>query len=141
MLGTIKTKQILKKLENNLQELQSVNIDAELEAHQKLEDWTKLNDVLRQLQKDRASLESTLEQADKTAKKLHKDLEKLNEKATLLCLWSRLTQEKIEELQKKLKWNMVNPNSYVMELNEQLEQTTKDIEAIGDLDPKTQHLL
>ena len=35
---------------------------------------------------------------------------------------------------------MVNPNSYVMELNEQLEQTTKDIEAIGDLDPKTQTL-
>ncbi len=126
----------IEKLENNLQELQSVNIDAELEAHQKLEDWTKLNDVLRQLQKDRASLESTLEQADKTAKKLHKDLEKLNEKATCYACGQDLPQEKIEEMQKKLEMEYGESNSYVMELNEQLEQTTKDIEAIGDLDQR-----
>ena len=123
----------IEKLENNLQELQSVDIDAELEAHQKLEDWTKLNDVLRQLQKDRASLESTLEQADKTAKKLHKDLEKLNEKATCYACGQDLPQDKIEEMQKKLEMEYGESNSYVMELSEQLEQTTKDIEAVGDL--------
>ena len=126
----------IEKLENNLQELQSVNIDAELEAHQKLEDWTKLNDVLRQLQKDRASLESTLEQADKTAKKLHKDLEKLNEKATCYACGQDLPQDKIEEMQKKLEMEYGESNSYVMELSEQLEQTTKDIEAVGDLDQR-----
>ena len=126
----------IEKLENNLQELQSVDIDAELEAHQKLEDWTKLNDVLRQLQKDRASLESTLEQADKTAKKLHKDLEKLNEKATCYACGQDLPQDKIEEMQKKLEMEYGESNSYVMELSEQLEQTTKDIEAVGDLDQK-----
>ena len=126
----------IEKLENNLQELQSVDIDAELEAHQKLEDWTKLNDVLRQLQKDRASLESTLEQADKTAKKLHKDLEKLNEKATCYAFGQDLPQDKIEEMQKKLEMEYGESNSYVMELSEQLEQTTKDIEAVGDLDQK-----
>ena len=126
----------IEKLENNLKELQSVNIDSELEAHQKLEDWTKLNDVLRQLQKDRASLESTLEQADKTAKKLHKDLEKLNEKATCYACGQDLPQDKIEEMQKKLEMEYGESNSYVMELSEQLEQTTKDIEAVGDLDQK-----
>ena len=126
----------IEKLENNLQELQSVDIDTELEAHQKLEDWTKLNDVLRQLQKDRASLESTLEQADKTAKKLHKDLEKLNEKATCYACGQDLPQDKIEEMQKKLEMEYGESNSYVMELSEQLEQTTKDIEAVGDLDQK-----
>ena len=126
----------IEKLENNLQELQSVDIDAELEAHQKLEDWTKLNDVLRQLQKDRASLESTIEQADKTAKKLHKDLEKLNHKATCYACGQDLPQDKIEEMQKKLEMEYGESNSYVMELSEQLEQTTKDIEAVGDLDQK-----
>ena len=126
----------IEKLENNLQELQSVDIDTELEAHQKLEDWTKLNDVLRQLQKDRASLESTLEQADKTAKKLHKDLEKLNEKATCYACGQDLPQDKIKEMQKKLEMEYGESNSYVMELSEQLEQTTKDIEAVGDLDQK-----
>jgi len=126
----------IEKLENNLKELQSVDIDAELEAHQKLEDWTKLNDALRQLQKDRASLESTIEQADKTAKKLHKDLEKLNHKATCYACGQDLPQDKIEEMQKKLEMEYGESNSYVMELSEQLEQTTKDIEAVGDLDQK-----
>jgi len=126
----------IEKLENNLKELQSVDIDAELEAHQKLEDWTKLNDVLRQLQKDRASLESTIEQADKTAKKLHKDLEKLNHKATCYACGQDLPQDKIEEMQKKLEMEYGESNSYVMELSEQLEQTTKDIEAVGDLDQR-----
>ena len=126
----------IEKLENNLKELQSVNIDSELEAHQKLEDWTKLNDVLRQLQKDRASLESTIEQADKTAKKLHKDLEKLNHKATCYACGQDLPDDKIEEMQKKLEMEYGESNSYVMELSEQLEQTTKDIEAVGDLDQR-----
>ena len=126
----------IEKLENNLKELQSVDIDAELEAHQTLEDWTKLNDVLRQLQKDRASLESTIEQADKTAKKLHKDLEKLNHKATCYACGQDLPQDKIEEMQKKLEMEYGESNSYVMELSEQLEQTTKDIEAVGDLDQR-----
>ena len=126
----------IEKLENNLKELQSVDIDAELEAHQKLEDWTKLNDVLRQLQKDRASLESTIEQADKTAKKLHKDLEKLNHKATCYACGQDLPQDKIEEMQKKLEIEYGESNSYVMELSEQMEQTTKDIEAVGDLDQR-----
>ena len=126
----------IEKLENNLKELQSVNIDAELEAHQKLEDWNKLNDVLKQLQKDRASLEATIEQADKTAKKLHKDLEKLNHKATCYACGQDLPDDKIEEMQKKLEIDYGEANSYVMELAEQLEQTTKDIEAVGDLDQR-----
>jgi DNA repair exonuclease SbcCD ATPase subunit len=126
----------IEKLENNLKELQSVDIDAELEAHQKLEDWNKLNDVLRQLQKDRAGLETTIEQADKTAKKLHKDLEKLNHKATCYACGQDLPDDKIEEMQKKLEIDYGEANSYVMELAEQLEQTTKDIEAVGDLEQR-----
>jgi len=126
----------IEKLERNLKELQAVDIDAELESHQKLEDWNKLNDVLRQLQKDRASLESTIEQADKTAKKLHKDLEKLNHKATCYACGQDLPQDKIEEMQKKLEMEYGESNSYVMELAEQLEQTVKDIEAVGDLDQR-----
>ena len=85
----------IEKLENNLQELQSVDIDAELE-----------------------------------------DLEKLNEKATCYACGQDLPQDKIEEMQKKLEMEYGESNSYVMELSEQLEQTTKDIEAVGDLDQK-----
>lgn len=126
----------IEKLEKNLKELESVDIDKELETHQKLEDWTKLNDVLRQLQKDRAGLESTIEQADKTAKKLHDDLEKLNHKATCYACGQDLPQDKIEQMQKTLEEEYGESNSYVMELAQQLEQTVKDIEAVGDLDQR-----
>ena len=126
----------IEKLEKNLKELESVDIDKELETHQKLEDWTKLNDVLRQLQKDRAGLESTIEQADKTAKKLHDDLEKLNHKATCYACGQDLPQDKIEQMQKTLEEEYGESNSYVMELAQQLEQTVKDIKAVGDLDQR-----
>jgi len=126
----------IEKLEKNLKELESVDIDKELETHQKLEDWTKLNDVLRQLQKDRAGLESTIEQADKTAKKLYDDLEKLNHKATCYACGQDLPQDKIEQMQKTLEEEYGESNSYVMELAQQLEQTVKDIEAVGDLDQR-----
>lgn len=126
----------IEKLEKNLKELESVDIDKELEAHQKFEDWTKLNDALKQLQKDRAGLESTIEQADKTAKKLHDDLEKLNHKATCYACGQDLPQDKIEQMQKTLEEEYGESNSYVMELAQQLEQTVKDIEAVGDLDQR-----
>jgi len=126
----------IEKLEKNLKELESVDIDKELETHQKLEDWTKLNDVLRQLQKDRAGLESTIEQADKTAKKLYDDLEKLNHKATCYACGQDLPQDKIEQMQKTLEEEYGESNSYVMELAQQLEQTVKDIKAVGDLDQR-----
>ena len=126
----------IEKLEKNLKELESVDIDKELEAHQKFEDWTKLNDALKQLQKDRAGLESTIEQADKTAKKLHDDLEKLNHKATCYACGQDLPQDKIEQMQKTLEEEYGESNSYVMELAQQLEQTVKDIKAVGDLDQR-----
>ena len=126
----------IEKLEKNLKELESVDIDKELETHQKLEDWTKLNDALKQLQKDRAGLESTIEQADKTAKKLHDDLEKLNHKATCYACGQDLPQDKIEQMQKTLEEEYGESNSYVMELAQQLEQTVKDIKAVGDLDQR-----
>jgi len=126
----------IEKLEKNLKELESIDIDKELEAHQKFEDWTKLNDALKQLQKDRAGLESTIEQADKTAKKLHDDLEKLNHKATCYACGQDLPQDKIEQMQKTLEEEYGESNSYVMELAQQLEQTVKDIKAVGDLDQR-----
>jgi len=126
----------IEKLEKNLKELESIDIDKELEAHQKFEDWTKLNNALKQLQKDRAGLESTIEQADKTAKKLHDDLEKLNHKATCYACGQDLPQDKIEQMQKTLEEEYGESNSYVMELAQQLEQTVKDIKAVGDLDQR-----
>ena len=124
------------KLEDSIKEIESLDIDKELEAHQTLEQWNKLNDEMLQLNKDRSNLEATIVQADKTAKKLDKDLEKLNEKATCYACGQDLPKEKIEEMQRKLEEECGEANSYVMDLQETLDQTEEKIKNLGDMAQK-----
>ena len=126
----------IEKLQKNLQELENVDVEKELEAHKILEDWHKLDKEQRQLLKDKSNLEATIEQADKTAKKLDKDLNKLNEKATCYACGQDLPNEKIEEMQRKLEEEYGEANSYVMDLQEQIEQTEKELKELGDLTEK-----
>ncbi len=124
------------KLEDSIKEIESLDIDKELELHQTLEQWNKLNDEMLQLNKDRSNLEATIVQADKTAKKLDKDLEKLNEKATCYACGQDLPKEKIEEMQRKLEEEYGEANSYVMDLQETLDQTEEKIKNLGDMAQK-----
>ena len=126
----------IEKLQKNLQELENVDVEKELDAHKILEDWHKLDKEQRQLLKDKSNLEATIEQADKTAKKLDKDLNKLNEKATCYACGQDLPNEKIEEMQRKLEEEYGEANSYVMDLQEQIEQTEKELKELGDLSEK-----
>ena len=126
----------IEKLQKNLQELENVDVEKELDAHKVLEDWHKLDKEQRQLLKDKSNLEATIEQADKTAKKLDKDLNKLNEKATCYACGQDLPNEKIEEMQRKLEEEYGEANSYVMDLQEQLDGTDKELKELGDLTEK-----
>tara|TARA_B100000683_G_scaffold78382_1_gene77484 strand:- start:7938 stop:9722 length:1785 start_codon:yes stop_codon:yes gene_type:complete len=126
----------IEKLQKNLQELENFDVEKELDAHKTLEDWHKLDKEQRQLLKDKSNLEATIEQADKTAKKLDKDLNKLNEKATCYACGQDLPNEKIEEMQRKLEEEYGEANSYVMDLQEQLDETEKELKDLGDLTEK-----
>ena len=126
----------IEKLQKNLQELENVDVEKELDAHKILEDWHKLDKEQRQLLKDKSNLEATIEQADKTAKKLDKDLNKLHHKATCYACGQDLPNEKIEEMQRKLEEEYGEANSYVMDLQEQIEQTEKELKELGDLTEK-----
>ena len=124
------------KLEDSIKEIESLDIDKELEAHQTLEQWNKLNDEMLQLNKDRSNLEATIVQADKTAKKLDKDLEKLNEKATCYACGQDLPKEKIEEMQRKLEEEYGEANSYVMDIQDKIDKTDAKINKIGNLEQR-----
>ena len=126
----------IEKLKSNLKELENVDVEKELEAHKILDDWNKLDKEQRQLQKDKSNLEATIVQADKTAKKLDKDLSKLHHKATCYACGQDLPKEKIEEMQRKLEEEYGEANSYVMDLQEQIDQTEKELKELGDLTEK-----
>ena len=113
-----------------------MDIDNELESHQKLEQWNKLNDELAQLNKDKSNLEATIVQADKTAHKLDKDLEKLHQEATCYACGQELPKEKIEEMQRKIEEEFGDANSYVMDLQDNIDKTDAKINKIGDLEQR-----
>ena len=126
----------IEKLQESITEIESLDIDNELEAHQKLEQWNKLNDELGQLNKDKSNLEATIVQADKTAKKLDKDLEKLHDEATCYACGQELPKEKIEEMQRKIEEEFGDANSYVMDLQDKIDKTDAKINKIGDLEQR-----
>ena len=130
---TTQNKVDIEKLQESITEIESLNIDNELEAHQKLEQWNKLNDELGQLNKDKSNLEATIVQADKTAKKLDKDLEKLHDEATCYACGQELPKEKIEEMQRKIEEEFGDANSYVMDIQDKIDKTDEKINKIGDL--------
>ena len=133
---TTQNKVDIEKLQESITEIESLNIDNELEAHQKLEQWNKLNDELGQLNKDKSNLEATIVQADKTAKKLDKDLEKLHDEATCYACGQELPKEKIEEMQRKIEEEFGDANSYVMDLQDKIDKTDAKINKIGNLEQR-----
>ena len=126
----------IEKLQESITEIESLDIDNELDSHQKLEQWNKLNDELGQLNKDKSNLEATIVQADKTAKKLDKDLEKLHDEATCYACGQELPKEKIEEMQRKIEEEFGDANSYVMDLQDKIDKTDAKINKIGNLEQR-----
>ena len=133
---TTQNKVDIEKLQESITEIESLDIDNELESHQKLEQWNKLNDELAQLNKDKSNLEATIVQADKTAQKLDKDLEKLHQEATCYACGQELPKEKIEEMQRKIEEEFGDANSYVMDLQDNIDKTDAKINKIGDLEQR-----
>ena len=133
---TTQNKVDIEKLQESIIEIESLDIDNELESHQKLEQWNKLNDELAQLNKDKSNLEATIVQADKTAQKLDKDLEKLHHEATCYACGQELPKEKIEEMQRKIEEEFGDANSYVMDLQDNIDKTDAKINKIGDLEQR-----
>lgn len=133
---TTQNKVDIEKLQESITEIESLDIDNELESHQKLEQWNKLNDELAQLNKDKSNLEATIVQADKTAHKLDKDLEKLHQEATCYACGQELPKEKIEEMQRKIEEEFGDANSYVMDLQDNIDKTDAKINKIGDLEQR-----
>ena len=95
--------------------------------------WTKNKDNYKKIKVIR---KQPIVQADKTAQKLDKDLSKLHHKALCYACGQDLPKEKIEEMQRKLEEEYGEANSYVMDLQEQIDQTDKELQELGDLTEK-----
>ena len=123
------------KLNKAIKELEQVDIEAELEAHEKLSSWTELNTHLTNLTKERATVERALEQADKNVHKLGKELDDL-ESAQCYACGQELHDDKLEEMKDKMQKDYGDAHTYMIEIAEKYDKVKTKIDEIGDLDAR-----
>ena len=126
-------KQDCEKLAKAIKELEHLDIDQELEDHDKLEKWTENSKHLANLTKERATVERALEQADNNVNKLGKQLDEL-ETAKCYACGQDLHDDKLEEMKDKLQKDYGDAHVYQTSMAEKMQKVEKLIEDIGELD-------
>jgi DNA repair exonuclease SbcCD ATPase subunit len=127
-----KKQQDLAKLQQGLEQLEHLDIDFELESHEKLATWTEMNNAKTALNKEKSTLEAALLQADKRVKKIEKDVLNLEDATCYTCgqaLHEDKKQQILEEKAKELEESI----AYQTDVANKLEVVLKDIDTIGDI--------
>ena len=130
-----KNKQDQDKLTNAIDELEHLDIDAELTAHEKLANWTELNTAITSLRKELSTLEPALSRADKSVSKLEKDILEL-EDATCYTCGQALHADKKEEISLRKTKELEDALAYQTEISEKIKGVVESLEAIGEINGK-----
>jgi DNA repair exonuclease SbcCD ATPase subunit len=125
----------LEKIAKNISELQSVDIDKELENHAKLAAYTEQSSKLKSLTKERATLESALIQAEKALNKYAKEVSQLKNKTCPSCE-QELHDHKHEEMAATAETNLADAEAYLHKIATDLEKVLADIEKLGTIEDK-----
>jgi DNA repair exonuclease SbcCD ATPase subunit len=123
------------KLTKALAELEQLDIDTELESHEKLQNWTELNNKISALNKEKSTLESALLRADNSVKKANKDLSNLDD-ATCYTCGQALHDDKKEEISQRKNKELADALAYQTEVGDKLQIIYQELQNIGDINGK-----
>lgn len=129
---TAKKTQDTQKLQRSIEELERVDIDAELEAHEKLQNWTELNTAITALNKEKSTLESALLRANKSVEKAEKDIVNLEDAVCYTC-GQELHDDKKQEIESRKTKELNDAMAYQTEVAGKLEDIIKGLNDIGDI--------
>jgi DNA repair exonuclease SbcCD ATPase subunit len=115
-----------------MMKLDSVDIEAELLAHTQLKTWNDSNNKLKELNKQRATLDAALGQADRTLKKYTSELEKLANKTCHACE-QELHDHKHEEMTVEATKHLTEAKQYHDKVEKDLTTVQKSVTDIGSL--------
>jgi DNA repair exonuclease SbcCD ATPase subunit len=126
------------KIEKAILELSSIDIDAEIAQHQLLKVYNEQFAKITSLNKEKATLESALMQADKSVKKYAKELEKLDDNKCPACE-QELHDHKHGQMITAAKKNLTDADTYMTKVAADLENIVAELNDIGDINgrPKT----
>jgi len=122
-------------LSSAIDELEHLDIDTELESHEKLASWTQHNNTILALRKELSTLEPALLRADKSVEKLTKDIADL-EDATCYTCGQELHADKKAEIEGRKTKELADAIAYQKEIGDKLVGVSKGLEDIGDINGK-----
>ena len=120
------------KIAKSILELQSVDIEREITQHAKLKSYDELSAKIKSLNKEKATLETALMQADKAVKKYEREVEQLKNKTCHACE-QELHTHKHEELTAIAEKNLADSFAYLQNVSENYATAVADLEEIGDI--------
>ena len=115
---------------NNIHTLSEVNIEDELTLHSQLKQWTEHNTKIINLNKQRATLESAVTQAEKSVAKYTRELESLANKTCHACE-QELHDHKHEEMSAVAQQHLAESKKYFDKVS---NDYNKVVEELGDGD-------
>ena len=125
----------IEKLERGISELQHLNISEELENHEKLSNWTDLNNNILALKKELSTLEPAVERANKSVEKVKGDISNL-EDATCYACDQPLHEDKKAEIQSRKDKELQDAISYQTEVTNKCKDVLDAINELGEIDSK-----
>jgi DNA repair exonuclease SbcCD ATPase subunit len=128
----------VKKIESAIAELAQVDIDTEITQHEKLKVYDEQAALIKSLNKEKATLETALMQADKSVKKYQKEIAQLEANKCPACD-QELHDHKHDEMKKLAEKNLADSDTYMSKVAEDLELLVTELKDIGDINgrPKT----
>lgn len=130
-----KKEQDCAKLQQGIDELEKLDVEAELNAHEKLANWTEHNNAILALRKELGTLEPALQRATKSVEKAEKDIAEL-EDATCYTCGQELHADKKAEIGERKGKELADAFAYQTEVADKLQGVMKALEEIGDINGK-----
>jgi DNA repair exonuclease SbcCD ATPase subunit len=127
-----KSKQDAEKLQNAIVELEKLDIDAELQAHDQLMSWNEHNKQILALRKELSTLEPALIRADKSVETAKKDIEELDEAICYTC-GQELHEDKKAEIAERKSKELDDAIAYQKEITQKVTDVAVDLDTIGDI--------
>ena len=130
-----KNKQDQANLSSAIEELEKLDIETELEAHEKLANWTEHNNAILALKKELSTLEPALQRADKAVEKLVKDIAELEDAMCYTC-GQALHEDKKAEIADRKSKELADAKTYAQEVNAKCSDVILSLAEIGDINGK-----
>lgn len=122
----------ISKIQTAIDELSKVDVEKEIAQHELVKIYEEQSAKIKSLNKERATLETAVMQADKTVKKYRKEVEQLAQKTCPACE-QELHDHKHEEMIKTAEKNLADADTYLSKVAGDLELIIKELDIIGDI--------